>query len=183
MDATKTKKRKVPPKHLKKSEAPRRREKRREARGGAAIPEIHKQQQPLRPAMDSTKYFYERLLPFAERSHEQNRRRMRAGVRWLFVLPVLLYIIRNMTDSSKVAFLIFWIIGMFAISAVLVYVAYIDDELQKSLNELHNGMPESDQTELGKLQLMDGELEQKLRMGLEREKERLRAAEKETADA
>lgn len=176
MDATKTKKRKAPPKHLKKTEAPRRKEKRREVRGGAATPEIHKTR-PVRPTAENTRFFYEKLLPFAEKSHEQNQRRMHAGVVWLFVLPVLLYIIRNMTDSSKIAFLIFWIIGMFVISAFLVFVAYMDDELQKNLNELHSAVPGSEQLELGKLQLMNGELEQKLRMGLEREKE------KETVDA
>lgn len=176
MDAIKTKKKKTPPKHLKKAEAPRHREKRREVRGGGATPEIHRSRS-ARSTAENTRYFYEKLLPFAEKSHEQNKRRMHAGVVWLFVLPVLLYIIRNMTDSSKIAFLIFWIIGMFIIASFLVFVAYMDDELQKNLNELHSGMPNSEQLELGKLQLMNGELEQRLRMGLERERE------KETADA
>lgn len=181
MDATKTKKRKTPPKHLKKAETPRRVERRREVRGGGATPEIHRSR-PARPAADSagnTRFFYEKLVPFAEKSHEQNQRRLHAGVAWLFVLPVLLYIIRNMTDSSKIAFLIFWIIGMFAIASFLVFVAYVDDELQKNLNDLHSDMPGVEQLEMSKLQLMDGELEQKLRMGLEWERER----KKETVDA
>ena len=76
----------------------------------------------------NTRIFYEKLLPLARRSHEMNQRRMHTGVIWLFVLPVLLYIIRNLTDSSKIAFLILWIVGMFLIAAFLVIDASLVTE-------------------------------------------------------
>lgn len=97
------------------------------------------------------------LIEFAQRSHELNRRRMRNGVIWLFLLPVLLLIIRNMTDSSKVAFLIIWIFGMFVISAFLLMVAYSDNDLQDRLRTLQSAIPYVEETELDKLRL-DGEL-------------------------
>lgn len=93
------------------------------------------------------------LIEFAERSHELNRRRMRNGVIWLFLLPVLLLIIRNMTDSSKVAFLIIWIFGMFVISAFLLMVAYSDNDLQERLHTLQSAIPYVEETELDKLRL------------------------------
>lgn len=93
------------------------------------------------------------LIEFAERSHELNRRRMRNGVIWLFLLPVLLLIIRNMTDSSKVAFLIIWIFGMFVISAFLLMVAYSDNDLQERLRALQSAIPYVEETELDKLRL------------------------------
>ena len=99
----------------------------------------------------------EKLLPLAQRSHEMNQRRMHTGVIWLFVLPVLLYIIRNLTDSSKIAFLILWIVGMFLIAAFLVMVAYQDDELQKNLDELQDYVPDAEETKLGKLMLVSPE--------------------------
>lgn len=95
------------------------------------------------------------LIEFAERSHELNRRRMRNGVIWLFVLPVLLLIIRSMTDSSKVAFLIIWIFGMFIISAFLLMVAYSDNDLQERLHALQSAIPYVEETELDTLHLDD----------------------------
>lgn len=96
------------------------------------------------------------LIELAERSHELNRRRMRNGVIWLFVLPVLLLIIRNMTDSSKIAFLIIWIFGMFIISAFLLLVAYSDNDLQERLHTLQQNIPYTEETELGKLSPDEG---------------------------
>lgn len=95
------------------------------------------------------------LIEFAERSHELNRRRMRNGVIWLFLLPVLLLIIRNMTDSSKVAFLIIWIFGMFIISAFLLMVSFSDNDLQERLRTLQSAIPYVEETELDKLRLDD----------------------------
>lgn len=95
------------------------------------------------------------LIEFAERSHELNRRRMRNGVIWLFLLPVLLLIIRNMTDSSKVAFLIIWIFGMFIISAFLLMVSFSDNDLQERLRTLQSAIPYVEETELDTLRLDD----------------------------
>ena len=95
------------------------------------------------------------LTEFAERSHELNRRRMRNGVIWLFLLPVLLLIIRNMTDSSKVAFLIIWIFGMFIISAFLLMVSFSDNDLQERLRTLQSAIPYVEETELDTLRLDD----------------------------
>lgn len=100
------------------------------------------------------------LIQFAENSHELNKRRMKNGVIWLFVLPVLLYIVRIMTDSSKIAFLIIWILGMFIISAFLVLVAYTDNDLQENLHKLQQQIPSAEELNWAKLGLP--ELEQSL---------------------
>lgn len=102
----------------------------------------------------------DQLIQFAEKSHELNRRRMKNGVIWLFVLPVLLYIVRVMTDSSKIAFLIIWILGMFIISAFLVLVAYTDNDLQENLHKLQQQIPSAEELNWAKLGLP--ELEQSL---------------------
>lgn len=110
---------------------------------------------PVKDAVKRRKRLVEpvnrQLIEFAERSHELNRRRMRTGVVWLFLLPVLLLIIRSMTNSSKIAFLIIWIFGMFIISAFLLLVAYSDNDLQERLRVLQSNIPYFEDTELGKL--------------------------------
>lgn len=165
------KKRRTPPKHLRTTSGSEHRPARPNDRTGhpakaaaqqqAGSPAVHSQAHmnaihvPQTPG--NTRIFYEKLLPLAQRSHEMNQRRMHAGVVWLFALPVLLYIIRNLTDSSKIAFLIIWIVGMFLIAAFLVMVAYQDDELQKNLDELQDHVPGAEETKLGKLMLVSPE--------------------------
>jgi hypothetical protein len=70
---------------------------------------------------------------------------------WLLVLPILLLVIRRLTDSNKVAFLIIWIIGMFIIAAALIFVAYADHELKRFLEDAKQYVPEASETELDKL--------------------------------
>ena len=164
------KKRRTPPKHLRIASNSERRPARPSDRAGHPSKAGARQQEsaavhspahvnaghvPQTPG--NTRIFYEKLLPLAQRSHEMNQRRMHTGVIWLFVLPVLLYIIRNLTDSSKIAFLILWIVGMFLIAAFLVMVAYQDDELQKNLDELQDYVPDAEETKLGKLMLVSPE--------------------------
>lgn len=165
------KKRRTPPKHLRAASNSERRPARPSDRAGhpakagmeqkgsaSAVPgpaNVNAGHVPQTPG--NTRIFYEKLLPLARRSHEMNQRRMHTGVIWLFVLPVLLYIIRNLTDSSKIAFLIIWIVGMFLIAAFLVMVAYQDDELQKNLDELQDYVPDAEETKLGKLMLVSPE--------------------------
>ena len=164
------KKRRTPPKHLRTASNSERRPARPSDRAGPPSKAGARQQEsaavhspahvnaghvPQTPG--NTRIFYEKLLPLAQRSHDMNQRRMHTGVIWLFVLPVLLYIIRNLTDSSKIAFLILWIVGMFLIAAFLVMVAYQDDELQKNLDELQDYVPDAEETKLGKLMLVSPE--------------------------
>ena len=84
----------------------------------------------------NTDKLYAKLLIFAEELHMGNKRRIRNGFISLAVLPVLLIIIRLLTDSSRVVFLIIWILTMFVAAAFLIFVAYVDRQLQDTLNEL-----------------------------------------------
>ena len=84
----------------------------------------------------NTDKLYAKLLIFAEELHMGNKRRIRNGFISLAVLPVLLIIIRLLTDSSRVVFLLIWILSMFVAAAFLIFVAYVDRQLQDTLNEL-----------------------------------------------
>ena len=95
--------------------------------------------------------FHQSLLPTVEHVHRMDQRGLRVGVIWLLVLPILLLVIRRLTDSNKVAFLIIWIIGMFIISAALIFVAYADHELKRFLEDAKQYVPEAAEMELGQL--------------------------------
>lgn len=166
--AVKKKKKRTPPRHLHTASGSGQRPAAKGDRDGEPViaaaaqqdsaPEVHSHARvdvshvPQTPG--NTRIFYEKLLPLAQRSHEMNQRRIHTGVIWLFVLPVLLYIVRKLTDSSKIAFLLIWIVGMFLIAAFLVMVAYQDEELQKNLRELQDYVPGAEEMQLGKLMLV-----------------------------
>ena len=88
--------------------------------------------------------FEESLLPMVEHMHRITQHGLRAGVIGLLLLPVLLAVVRRLTDSSKVAFLIIWIIGMFIISAALIFVAYADHQLKRFLEQAKQYVPQTD---------------------------------------
>ena len=79
---------------------------------------------------------YNRLLERGMALHENNKKRIRAGLIFLGVFTVLMILIRLMTDSDRVVFLILWVIGMFAASIYLISVEYIDDSISKTLEDV-----------------------------------------------
>lgn len=74
---------------------------------------------------------YNNLSSYAEQLHEQNRKRIKYSGIVLILLPVILGLIRWITDSDKIVFLIIWIICMFVISAYLVSIEYLDLTVRK----------------------------------------------------
>lgn len=79
---------------------------------------------------------YTQLLERGEMLHENNKKRIKHGLILLAILPLILGFIIWITGSSKIVFLIFWIICMFIISAYLISVEYLDDSVQKTLEEV-----------------------------------------------
>ena len=79
---------------------------------------------------------YNRLLERGVALHENNKKRIRAGLIFLAVFTVLMILIRYITDSDRVVFMILWVVGMFAASIYLISVEYIDDSIQKTLEEV-----------------------------------------------
>lgn len=81
------------------------------------------------------------LLPMVEHVHRIDQASLRVGVIWLLILPVLLLVIRKLTGSSKLTFLIIWIVLMFIISAALILIAYADHELKRFLESAREYEP------------------------------------------
>ena len=79
---------------------------------------------------------YTQLLERGEYLHERNKKRIRIGLAGLVVLPFILGLMIRITGSSKIAFLIIWIICMFTLSAYLISIEYLDDSIKKTLEDV-----------------------------------------------
>ena len=87
---------------------------------------------------------YSELYDRAEYLHEDNKARIRRGLIGLIVLPVVLILIRKLTDSDKVVFLIIWIIGMFILCSYLIMIEYLDNSIQNTMKDVTDQEAEFD---------------------------------------
>lgn len=79
---------------------------------------------------------YTQLLERGMDMHVNNKKRIRSGLILLLLLPAILGMIRTLTQSDKIVFLIIWVFCMFVICIYLITIEYIDDTLQKTLEEV-----------------------------------------------
>ena len=87
---------------------------------------------------------YEGLRTRAEHLHERNRSMIKWGSIMLIVLPVILLIVRWLTDSDKMVFMLIWIFCLFALAAFLIGVEYLDHTVSRNVKEMTGGEEEFD---------------------------------------
>lgn len=97
--------------------------------------------------------FYLQLLSFEEEKHKLNQEKIKRGIKFLFWVPLVFLALMFLTDSSKVIFLVLWIVSLFGIAAYLIYAEYSDFELQERIRKYKES--EDEQEEL----LIGGEVE------------------------
>lgn len=69
--------------------------------------------------------------------HEQNQKRIKIGLRCIYIIPLFfLVLLMIVPDSSKIIFLVLWIVSLFAIAVYLIGVEYVDYKLQEKMNEI-----------------------------------------------
>lgn len=90
---------------------------------------------------------YDRLLEAVAALHKSNQHRIRVGMRALVIVTVGLLLLMFLAEGNKVFTLILWILSMFALSAYLIGVEYMDYELQKKLRDI----TQEEQATLGQL--------------------------------
>ncbi len=90
---------------------------------------------------------YDRLLEEVAALHKSNQHRIRVGMRALVIVTVGLLLLMFLAEGNKVFTLILWILSMFALSAYLICVEYMDYELQKKLRDI----TQEEQATLGQL--------------------------------
>lgn len=90
---------------------------------------------------------YDRLLEEVAALHKANQQRIRTGMRALVIVTVGLLLLMFLAEGNRVFTLILWILSMFALSAYLIGMEYMDYELQKKLRDI----TQEEQETLGQL--------------------------------
>ena len=79
---------------------------------------------------------YDMVMDYEEMIHQQNQKRIKNGLRCIYIIPAVFLFLMFATGSSKVIFLVLWIVSLFVIAVYLIYVEYMDYTLQMHLAEL-----------------------------------------------
>ena len=80
---------------------------------------------------------YDKLVVYEKTIHEQNQKRIKIGLRCIYIIPLFfLVLLMIVPDSSKIIFLVLWIVSLFAIAVYLIGVEYVDYKLQEKMNEI-----------------------------------------------
>lgn len=68
--------------------------------------------------------------------HKRHKRRIKIGIIVMLLLPVILGLIRWLTHSDKIAFLLIYVICLFAVGIYLIAIEYLDDQIWKTLRSM-----------------------------------------------
>ncbi len=79
---------------------------------------------------------YEKFMDLQQQVHQRNQKKIKVGLKVNILLPLVFLVISFITDRSKLVFLVLWIASLFGIAFYLLYVEYMDFELQEQLKEL-----------------------------------------------
>ena len=77
-----------------------------------------------------------KLQSYSRELHSRNKRRIRNGFITMFALPAGISVLLALTGSSKISFLLVWVLSMFVVAAFLIIIAFIDAELQKMIADV-----------------------------------------------
>lgn len=86
--------------------------------------------------LEKLENLYEMVMDFEKKSHEKNQKRIRIGLRCLYIIPVIFLFLLMVMKSSKIIFLALWIISLFILAVYLIVVEYMDYNLQNHINKL-----------------------------------------------
>lgn len=78
---------------------------------------------------------YEKILQYQQGLHEKNQKRIKVGIKLVILIPLIFLLVMFKMESSKVVFLVLWIVSLFVISAYLIGVEYMDYEMQVRLGD------------------------------------------------
>ena len=80
---------------------------------------------------------YNRLMEYERQQHESNQKKIKVGIRLLWIIPLIFLALLFITDSSKLIFLVLWIVSLFVLAVYLIMVEYADYNLQEKMNEIN----------------------------------------------
>ena len=80
---------------------------------------------------------YDKLVGYEKTIHEKNQKRIKIGLRCIYIIPLFfLVLLMIVPDSSKIIFLVLWIVSLFVIAVYLIGVEYFYYKRQEKMNEI-----------------------------------------------
>ena len=87
-------------------------------------------------AVEEEQLIFKKMLEYYTESHRKNKKRIRVGMICMIVIPLIFLMLMFTMNSSKIVYLVFWIISLFALCTYLIAVEYMDYNLQERMKEL-----------------------------------------------
>lgn len=87
-------------------------------------------------AVEEEQLIFNKMLDYYTQSHRKNKKRIRTGMVCMLVIPLIFLMLMFTMNSSKIVYLVFWIISLFALCTYLIAVEYMDYNLQERMKEL-----------------------------------------------
>ena len=88
--------------------------------------------------MSNDKYrkAYNMVIEYEKKAHRKNQKRIAVGLKLIIIIPLIFLALLFFTGSSKVIFLILWIVSLFILAAYLITVEYMDYNLMERMAKL-----------------------------------------------
>lgn len=88
--------------------------------------------------MSNDKYrkAYNMVIEYEKEAHRKNQKRIAVGLKLIIIIPLIFLAMLFFTGSSKVVFLILWIVSLFILAAYLITVEYMDYNLMERMAKL-----------------------------------------------
>ncbi len=88
--------------------------------------------------MSNDKYrkAYNMVIEYEKEAHRKNQKRIAVVLKLIIIIPLIFLALLFFTGSSKVIFLILWIVSLFILAAYLITVEYMDYNLMERMAKL-----------------------------------------------
>lgn len=86
---------------------------------------------------DKYKKAYDMVMHYEGQIHQKNQKRISIGLKCILIIPLIFLALLFWTNSSKVIFLILWIVSLFILAAYLIAVEYMDYNLMERMAKLN----------------------------------------------
>ena len=87
-------------------------------------------------AVEEEQLIFNKMLEYYTESNRKYKNRLSIGMICIIVIPLIFLMLMFTMNSSKIVYLVFWIISLFALCTYLIAVEYMDYNLQERMKEL-----------------------------------------------
>ncbi len=98
---------------------------------------------------DKYEKMYQELLNQQQEIHNRNQVHIQNGIKYIIFIPLVFLALAFFTESGKVIFLTLWIASMFLLSAYLIYIEYLDFQIQERIAKISENSDMETETLIG----------------------------------